>query len=179
MAEAGKDPHGEVAFIERAIVRHAVSPTSPILDAGCGTGRVAIELAARGYSAQGTDVDSEMLSHAREKAPEVFWSLGNLATITLSTTFSVVAMAGNVILFVDASDRPLVLANAARHIEPGGLLIAGFQLQRSDGRRVSVSEWDAWTVASGLSLIERFATWDDDRFLETSDYVVNVHRKLA
>ena len=178
MAAAGKDPHGEVAFLERLRQRHP-EINGPILDAGCGTGRVAIELDRRGHEIAGTDIDADMLGHARAKAPLLPWHLGNLATIDLGRSFGVVMMAGNVILFVDAEDRPAAIANVARHVEPGGLVVAGFQLARGDGRRVPVADWDAWTTSAGLDLIERWATWDDDQWVSTSDYVVSVHRRRS
>lgn len=177
MAEAGDDPHGEVAFIERALIRHGHEPHSPVLDAGCGTGRIAIELAARGFEVHGTDVDASMLVHARSKAPDLPWHLGNLAYVALPTLFATVVMAGNVILFVDEPDRPEVIANVSRYLGPGGLLIAGFQLQRGDGRRVPLAGWDAWTADAGLVLVERFSTWHDDPFVSGADYAVSVHRR--
>ena len=176
MAADGKDPHGEVAFVQRAITRHGRDHRGLVLDAGCGTGRVAVELAARGYNVHGTDVDESMLSHARSKSPDVPWHLGNLAVIELSAVFHTIVMAGNVILFVDESDRAGAIANVARHLEPGGLVIAGFQLARADGRRVSLEDWDRWTAAVGLALIERFSTWDEEPFVNAHDYVVSVHR---
>src|SRR3954451_22003786 len=48
-AAAGEDPHGEATFVA------AFSPSS-VLDAGCGTGRVAIELARRGIETCGVDL---------------------------------------------------------------------------------------------------------------------------
>jgi 2-polyprenyl-3-methyl-5-hydroxy-6-metoxy-1,4-benzoquinol methylase len=177
LAEAGRDPHGEVAFVERAVTRLGVALDGPVLDAGCGTGRVAIELARRGYAVQGTDIDTTMLGHAREKAPELTWHLGNLASLAFATTFPVIVMAGNVILFADPSDRPAVLRNAAAHLRTGGLLIAGFQLQRPDGRRVTLTDWDSWASSAGVDLVERFFTWDEDAFTASSDYVVSVHRR--
>ena len=54
MAAAGQDPHGEVAFVQR------FEPTR-VLDAGCGTGRVAIELDRRGVDVVGFDLDLSML----------------------------------------------------------------------------------------------------------------------
>ncbi len=177
MAADGKDPHGEVAFIQRALNRHNRDHAGPVLDAGCGTGRVAVELAARGYDVHGTDLDESMLGHARSKAPELPWHLGNLALIELPIVFHTIVMAGNVILFVDESDRPEAIANVARHVEPGGLVIAGFQLARPDGRRVALHDWDRWTSAVGLNLVERFSTWDDDPFEDDHDYAVSVHRR--
>lgn len=178
MADAGADPHGEVAFIERAIARLGPPMPGPILDAGCGTGRVAIELAGRGYDVVGSDIDESMLAHARAKAPGLGWHLGDLSAIAFPHSFPLVAMAGNVILFVNGPDRAGVVANMARHLDGGGLLIAGFQLQRSDGRRVTIGEWDGWASAAGLIPVERFSTWDDHAFDIRSDYVVTVHRRL-
>ena len=195
MAADGQDPHGEVAFVQRALNRHGRDRSGVILDAGCGTGRVAVELAARGYNVHGTDVDESMLTHARSKSPALSWHLGNLADIEFPLVFHTVVMAGNVILFVDEIDRPSVVANVARYVELGGLVIAGFQLARPDGRRVTLNDWDRWTEAVGLPLIERFSTWDEDPFAEgpdgsdvstgsdvsdvsdVSDYVVSVHRR--
>ena len=176
MAAAGKDPHGEVAFLERLQGRHP-DVSGPILDAGCGTGRVAIELARRGHQTEGTDIDPDMLGHAYAKAPHLRWHLGNLATVDLAKRFGVVMMAGNVILFVEAEDRPAVIANVARHVEPGGLVMAGFQLDRADGRCIPVAHWDAWAASVGLELFERWSTWDDDPWVSTSDYIVSVHRR--
>jgi 2-polyprenyl-3-methyl-5-hydroxy-6-metoxy-1,4-benzoquinol methylase len=50
--------HGEATFVEGLGVRR-------VLDAGCGTGRVAIELARRGLDVVGLDADPGMLSAAR------------------------------------------------------------------------------------------------------------------
>lgn len=175
MAAAGKDPHGEVAFLDRLRQRHR-DVTGAILDAGCGTGRVAIELDRRGHQTAGTDIDADMLGHAQSKAPHLQWHLGNLATVDLGRGFGVVMMAGNVILFVERDDRPAAIANIARHVEPGGLVVAGFQLARGDGRHVPVADWDAWTASAGLDLVERWATWDDDPWTAASDYVVSVHQ---
>ena len=179
MAADGKDPHGEVAFVQRALTRHSRNHDGLVLDAGCGTGRVAVELAVRGYNVHGTDVEESMLAHARSKSPELSWHLGNLALIALPAVFHTIVMAGNVILFVDEGDRPAVLNNVARHVEQGGLVIAGFQLARPDGRRVPLTDWDRWSEASGLELIERFSSWDEDPFdADQHDYAVSVHRRV-
>ena len=49
LAASGQDVHGEATFVR------AYSPAS-VLDAGCGTGRVAIELARHGIEVVGTAV---------------------------------------------------------------------------------------------------------------------------
>ena len=171
MAKAGHDPHGEVAFIQR------FDPTT-VLDAGCGTGRVAIELANRGIDAMGTDVDDTMLAAAREKAPELDWALADLASLDLRTAageqrrFDVVAMPGNVMIFVATGTEGAVLQRCADHLEPEGLLIAGFQL----GRGLDPETYDRLATAAGLWPVGRFATWDGDPWVAGGGYLVAVHR---
>jgi SAM-dependent methyltransferase len=160
------DPHGEVAFVQR----HA--PAS-VLDAGCGTGRVAIELDRRGVEVVAADVDASMLATARRLGPHVTWVEADLATLDLGRTFDVVVMAGNVLLFTPPGTEADVVAGCARHLTPGGLLIAGFQ--RSD--RYPLERYDADAEAAGLELVERYATWHRDPFEATSDYAVSVHRR--
>lgn len=176
MAASGKDPHGEVAFLERLAQRHS-HDLGQVLDAGCGTGRVAIELARRGYSAEGTDIDTDMLGHARSKAPHIPWHLANLASIDLGARFDTIVAAGNVILFVDPGERGAAVTGLARVAKPGGYLVAGFQLNRDDGRRVGIDEWRGWLGDAGLVEREHFSSWDDDAFTASSDYVVTVHRR--
>ena len=63
------------------------------------------------------------------------------------------------------------MAGAARHLVPGGLLVAGFSLVRGYG----VDDYDAHARAVGLELVERFATWDRAPFAGGA-YAVSVHR---
>ncbi|HST03666.1 MAG TPA: methyltransferase domain-containing protein [Chloroflexia bacterium] len=92
-AEAGENVHGEADFVE------AFAPAS-VLDAGCGTGRIAIELARRGMDVAGVDLDTRLLDRARFKAPHLAWYLDDLATVDLGRQFDVVLMAGNVMIFL-------------------------------------------------------------------------------
>ena len=162
LAAQGVDVHGEAAFVL------AYSPGS-VLDAGCGTGRVGAELARRGVSVVGADVDASMLATARRAMPEVEWIQSDLAALDLGRVFDVVVMAGNVPLFTPPGTEAALVAGCARHV--GRLLVAGFQL----GRGYSLVDYDAHCSAAGLRLAERFATWDRAPFVEGGDYAVSVH----
>jgi SAM-dependent methyltransferase len=164
----GKDPHGEVAFVQR------YAPDD-VLDAGCGTGRVAIELARRGVQVVGVDVDTSMLATARRLAPELSWVTSDLATLDLGRRFEVVVMAGNVPIFAAPGTTGALVAGCARHVAAGGVLVAGFQL----GRGYGLDTYDAEAAASGLQLAERYATWDLDPFTDGAEYAVSVHRHRA
>jgi 2-polyprenyl-3-methyl-5-hydroxy-6-metoxy-1,4-benzoquinol methylase len=165
LASSGVDVHGEAAFVMRR------SPRS-VLDAGCGTGRVAIELARRGVDVVGVDVDVSMLATARAAGPGIEWQEHDLATLDLGRTFDVVVLAGNVPLFTAPGTQPALVASCARHVAPFGVMVAGFQL----GRGYEVDAYDRDCRAAGLILTERFSTWSEDPFRDSDGYAVSLHR---
>lgn len=165
LARSGVDVHGEASF-----VRHYEPAT--VLDAGCGTGRVAIELARHGIEVVGVDVDRSMLATAGERAPHIDWVEADLTALDLGRTFDVVVMAGNVPLFTPPGTEAALVAGVGRHVAPGGVLVAGFSLDRG----YTAGDYDAHAAAAGLVLAERWATWDREPF-EGGDYAVSVHRR--
>lgn len=166
-AAAGQNVHGEANFVQR------FSPGS-VLDAGCGTGRVGSELARRGIEVVGVDMDPSMLSTARSRAPHVAWVLSDLTVLDLQRTFDVVLMAGNVPLFTPSGTEAALVAGVAKHVAPTGLLVAGFSL----GSGYSLEQYDADTQVNGLTLVERWATWECDAY-SGGDYAVSVSSATA
>ncbi|MQA13616.1 MAG: methyltransferase domain-containing protein [Pseudonocardiaceae bacterium] len=162
---AGGNPHGEADFVCR------YAPRS-VLDAGCGTGRVAIELARRGLDVVGTDLDQDMIAMARAKAPELTWVHGDLGDLELATRFDAVVLAGNVIPFVTAEHRRAAVHTCARHVAGDGRLIAGFQLQPG---WPTVADYDTWCESAGFACEARYATWDRDPSTDAASYAVSVH----
>ena len=165
LAESGVDVHGEADLVA------ALAP-GRVLDAGCGTGRVAVELARRGIEVVGVDADASMIATARRRAPQLPWVEADLAGLDLDERFDVVVMAGNVVLFTPPGTEAAVVASCARHLAPGGSLVAGFQLDRPD--RLAAYDDDA--RAAGLELVERWSTWARDPFPGDGTYAVSRHR---
>jgi len=178
---AGGDPHGEAAFL------HAlVSPAARILDAGCGTGRVAIRLAELGHPVVGVDADLSMLRIAAEAAPKVPFWLSDLADLDLpqgliAAGFDAVILAGNVVPYLAPGTLGPVMRTMAQVTKPGGLVVAGFGISPDDlpaGLPVTtLQEYDAAAAAGGLRQVERFSGWDRAPWREESSYVVAVHRR--
>ena len=167
MAENGENPHGEVDFVMQFEPKTA-------LDAGCGFGRVGIELNARGVDVIGVDLDPDLLARAKRRAPELDWRLANLATVDLDRQFDLVVVAGNVIGFVDTPERQLAVQNCARHVAPGGWLVMGNQLKAT---WPTMKEFDEWCSHEGLVPAEHKAGWESEMLGEDPDYVVTVHRR--
>ena len=162
LAHKGVDVHGEVEFLMR------FAPTS-VLDVGCGTGRVARELARRGVAVVGVDADASMVATARRLSPDLDWRVDDLCAFDLGRTFPLVVMAGNVPLFTPSgTQRALVGGCAARRARrhPDRGVLARPWVPRGAVRR--------GLATAGLSLVERWATWSCEPFAG-GDYAVSVH----
>ncbi|MGC9961866.1 MAG: class I SAM-dependent methyltransferase [Acidimicrobiales bacterium] len=175
LLKAGADLHGEARFVM------GYAPES-VLDAGCGTGRVAIELARLGVYVVAADRDGSMMTVARRLGDELLQELpaarlrfvqSDVADLDTGGTFDVVLMAGNVPLFTPKGTEAALVAGAARHVRRGGVLVTGFQLDRG----YSLDTYDLHCAAAGLELAERYATWIRQPFDATGNYAVSVHHR--
>jgi hypothetical protein len=61
-----------------------------------------------------------------------------------------------------------------RHLAPGGFLVAGFQLHQHD--KITLARYDAYATRAGLTLVERWSTWERHPWGPQADYAVSVHR---
>lgn len=177
LAATGADVHGEARLCAALVPAGA-----RILDAGCGTGRVAVRLAQLGYRCVGVDLDDSMLAEARRAAPELSWVLADLSRLRLPEgdgTFDLVVAAGNVVPLLAAGTEPAAVARLAAQLRPGGLLVAGFGLDAAHlplaSAPVTLDDYDGWCADAGLTLQRRLATWDGAGY-DGGGYAVNVHR---
>lgn len=172
LAAQGDHVHGEADFVMR------FSPTR-VLDAGCGAGRVAIELHRRGVAVTGVDLDPDLLERAHRRAPGIGWHHLDLADLVdidpaeVGGPFDVVVLAGNVLPFVRADRRGPAVAGVARQLRPGGRLVAGASLAPG---WPTINDHDRWCDAAGLELEDRFAGWSGEPLIAEAAYAVHVHR---
>ncbi len=174
LAASGVEVHGEADFVER------LTQPCRVLDAGCGTGRLAIELARRGFAVVGVDSDASMLDVARRNAPDLTWRLADLTALDDPSSYDVVVAAGNVMVYLAEGTGPAAVAAMARALRPGGLLVSGWRTERApdDGRpTLAPADFDSWAADAGLTAVDRFATWDGDPMTDDADWCVTVDRQ--
>lgn len=180
LATAGVDVHGEATLCSRL-----VPPPARVLDAGCGTGRVAIRLAELGYDCAGVDLDASMLGQARASAPAMTWLLADLAGLDLPAhgvegDVDLVVAAGNVMPLVAEGSEERVIASLAGCLRPGGLIVTGFGLDAAHlpagAAFMDLDRYDAMCSAAGLAREQRWATWDRTPY-EGGGYAVTVSRR--
>lgn len=172
LSAQGVNIHGEADLVEHLL---ADQPGAAVLDAGCGTGRVAIELTRRGFRVTGVDADPSMLEVARHRAPDLDWYQADLIDLpdAIPSAFEMALLAGNVMIFLDGGTEQQVLSTLAGRLVPGGLLVAGFSLLPGE---LSVDRYDEIAAAAGLRPVARWAGWDRAPFTD-GDYAVSAHRR--
>ena len=168
LAGRGQDIDGEARFVDALADRG-----SRILDAGCGTGRVAAALAARGHDARGVDADGTLITAGREQYPGLPLEHRDLLDLTADDgPFELVVAAGNVLVYVDPGTEAAVLRALASVLAPGGTAVLGFATDRA----YRVADLDRDAAAVGWHLVHRFSTWQLDPWSDDADWAVSVFR---
>ena len=97
----------------------------PVLELGCGTGRVTIPVAAAGVDVTGLDNSDSMLKRARRKSVadevEVSWMEGDMRTFDLGRRFALIYVPlASFAHLSGPGDAEACLARVRRHLPPGG-----------------------------------------------------------
>ena len=149
----------------------------PILELGCGTGRVALHLARLGHEVVGLDVDgalvAELESRAKEEDLAARTGVADAASFKLEERFSLALAPMQLAQILRGErERAAMLARVAAHLRPGGTFAAALvdagKLPESaaagDGNGAAplpdVRELDGWLFSSLPLALRR-----DDRCL--------------
>ena len=117
-------------FIEAVIAKHYDGRPELVLDLGCGTGRMTLELARRGYDMTGVDISPEMLDVARDAAEKeglsdkMLWLCQDMTEFELFGTVDVTVSCLDCINHLtskSALDKCLALVH--NYLIPNGLFI--------------------------------------------------------
>jgi SAM-dependent methyltransferase len=182
LAAEGADLHGEARRVDALLADQGRRP-GDVLDAGCGTGRVAVHLADLGHRVVGADLDASMLAEAVAARPDLDWRLVDLARLDLGRRFDLVVAAGNLWPLLTPGTHARVVARLAAHLRPGGLLVLGFGLDADhvpftlpDGVGFpDLVAYDTACVGAGLTLRARTADWEGTEPYDGGGYAVSVH----
>jgi SAM-dependent methyltransferase len=121
------------AYLDQDIpfyVEQAVSSGGPVLELGCGTGRVSLEIAAGGIDVTGVDLSPRMLEVAGRKAQvqglsaHCDFQQGDMREVRLEQRFPLVIIPFRGFQHLETVvDQREALATVRNHLAPGGLLI--------------------------------------------------------
>lgn len=142
------DPDGSM------LLSLASEAEGPVLELGCGTGRVTIPLARRGIEMTGLDVLPAMIERAKGNAQDlsVRWVCADVRSFDLGTRYALIFTRG--LLFqhlLTRADQEAMLSCARQHLAPGGRLLLDVSFKRPDTMTDMVQEkvWYSYTDKAG------------------------------
>jgi SAM-dependent methyltransferase len=124
-----------------AFIELLPAPGSATLEVGCGEGRVARDLAARGHRVSGIDASPTLLAAAQELQPQTTFQLADAASLPFADATFDLVIAYNSLM--DVQDMPGAVREAARVMSPGGRFCASIVHPLADAGRFRGEESDA------------------------------------
>jgi ubiquinone/menaquinone biosynthesis C-methylase UbiE len=128
----------EAMPIERAVLdlfcelTCVAEPGGVIGDIGCGTGRLAPYVAARGLSPRGVDLSPEMIRVARRDHAGFEFDVADLRDLPFEDASLAGVLCWYSLIFLAPCDRKTAFSELARVVKPGGYLATAFKA--GDGR---------------------------------------------
>jgi SAM-dependent methyltransferase len=153
--------------VDLAFVREHCQPPGRIIDLGCGTGRLSLDLAQRGYRPVAVDLSPEMLKVLGAKAqalglavPRVCTNLVDLGGLADESFDHAACLFSTLGMIVGAKARRRALGHVYRLLRPGGTFILHvhnrwFHVWTRHGRRLLLRDLL-------LSVLRRQAAGDYD-----------------
>ncbi|MGW0810831.1 daptide-type RiPP biosynthesis methyltransferase [Nonomuraea sp. NPDC002799] len=139
----------------------AAGVTSPILELGCGTGRLTVPFLERGHDMVALDLSPDMLSvfadRLREPQSQAYAGKAELveadmAEFHLDRKFDLIVAGGSAVLTIDAERRAALFRNVREHLAEGGRFLVtfiGFEFLDEDPS--SVESISVFTLADEIS----------------------------
>ncbi|GGU36774.1 class I SAM-dependent methyltransferase [Lentzea flava] len=97
-----------------------------VADVGCGPGHVTAHLCSLGLSAFGVDLSPEMIAIARRAHPGLRFDVGSMTALDLADGVLGGVLANYSFIHTPPARLPVVFAEFARVLAPGGHLLLGF-----------------------------------------------------
>ncbi len=137
--------------ISAALLALGLEPGAKILDFGCGDGRVAIPLAALGWSVVGFDTSTTMRRRLRANDPQravQVWRSGvpdHLPTVDAAYCLAVLIHHGH-------ADARRIVGDIANAVRPGGVLMLDWPVSEVPQERATWIEVTTWNPAERANL---------------------------
>ena len=148
--------HAEANFIEQAL---GVPQGAQVLDVPCGGGRLALEMAARGYLVTGVDISSRLLETAQrssqEQNLEVAWQCRDMRELPRKSQFDAAFCFWSSFGYFDEPGNAEFLRAVSRCLKPEATFLLDTPLIETRLPEMEAQERVWWPAGDLLALEER------------------------
>lgn len=147
----GSDWQAEFLFMRKCFERYSKREVQRIFEPACGTGRLLIKLAQRGYEVAGNDLNERAVNFCNDRLEKKGYprtaTVGDMADFTVKRKFDAAFNMINTFrhLPTEATAEAHLHCTAAA-LSKGGLYLLGIHLQPTKGERM---ESEAWVARRG------------------------------
>lgn len=128
----------------------------PVLELGCGTGRVTIPLAQKGIDVTGLDIVPGMLARAQEKAADlpIQWIEADIKNFHLGNQFDLIYTTGSVFQhLVERSEQEMMLKCVREHLSTDGLFAVDLLFpSRNAMEDAEEKDWYSYVTDEGQTI---------------------------
>ena len=138
------DAEPDVGFYRRM----SAECPGPILDLGCGTGRITIPLAHEGLDVTGLDLSNEMVARAKAKDPDadVQWLVADARDFHLAKKFALIIETGGTFQHqLLRQDQEALLGCVREHLGPDGRFVINCWFPPRNITDEPATDWFSYT----------------------------------
>ncbi len=177
----GDETLGEAAFIEAACRKYCDFPVRRLVEPACGSGRLVVEMAARGYDVTGFDLNEKALNFLKKRLKRRKLRAEVLRADMTDFTLSQPAEAAFCLLnsfrhlLTEAAAKSHLEA-VAKNLRPGGIYILGLHLVPPDAYDNAIERWRTSQGKTQISADLRVTATDRRRRIESLQISLRVRR---
>ena len=168
----------EAGFIHEAM---GLPVGSKVLDVPCGSGRIALELAASGYEVTGVDMSQPLLDDGRAKADArrlpIRWQCGDMRDLPWAEEFDGAACFWNSFGYFDEQGNIDFLEAVSRALKPGAPFVLDTPLIENRVPEILEEPRVWWRVGDLLVLEERLFDHETSRVESDWTFIRDGRRK--
>lgn len=164
----------ELAYYQKQIERLG----QPVLDLGCGVGRLLVPLLRAGIDIDGCDISADMLNHCRAKAEQAGFHpnlyVQPMHEFSLPRHYQVIYICDSFGLAGSREFNQETLSRCYQHLQPGGALIVNIEAEYA-----SPSAWQDWLLEARQAMPKPWPTTGKRRNAPDGSEYLSISRLVA
>ena len=143
-----KETPKESKFLEDVFQKYVPFPVKTVLELGCGSGRIVCDMATRGFSMTGLDLNPTALDYCKKKLKKLGVKgeavVGDMTNFKFDQPFDAAVNSINTFRHLESEEAALAhLECVAEHLKPGGVFVLSLHLLPVDGDLWGTERWAA------------------------------------